>query len=127
MRLLVSDGDPSMHTVQGTITEGIVMGVAALVLGIIGTLLSLIPILGMYAIPLTAIALVLGVLGARKPKKGLAIAGLVLGLIGTGIGGWQYSLSKKVSRELADPNSEINKAVDRAAADLANDAKNGKH
>jgi hypothetical protein len=101
------------------------MGVAALVLGIVGTLIALIPILGMYAIPLTAIALILGILGVRKPKKGLAMAGLLLGLVGTGIGGWQYSLARKVHNELTDPNSELNKsadkAIDKAAADIAKD------
>jgi len=99
------------------------MGVAALVLGIVGTLIALIPVLGMYAIPLTALALIFGLVGMRKPKKGLAIAGLTLGLVGTGIGGWQYSLAKKIDHELADKDSDLNKAVDKAAADFKADLK----
>ncbi|HUJ62343.1 MAG TPA: hypothetical protein VLX92_27740 [Kofleriaceae bacterium] len=78
------------------------MGVAALVLGIVGLLLSFIPFFGMYALPLTALALILGALGARKPKKGLAIAGLVLGLVGSGLGAYWAYASHKAASELHD-------------------------
>ena len=95
------------------------MGVAALVLGIIGTLVSFIPVLGMYAIPLTVLALAFGALGLRKPKRGLATAGLVLGLVGTGIGGWQYTLSRKIEKELVNAASALDSAPGKAAAELA--------
>ncbi|MBS1119097.1 MAG: hypothetical protein H6Q90_1325 [Deltaproteobacteria bacterium] len=65
------------------------MAIAALVLGIVGLLFSFIPCLGMYAIPLTLLAVVLGALGMKKPQgKGMAIAGLVCGIVGTAIAGW---------------------------------------
>jgi hypothetical protein len=94
------------------------MGGASLVLGIIDALIAIIPILGMYAIPFAALALIFGFLGRSKPKgKGLAIAGIVLGLIGIGLGGWQYSLYRKAKEELTNPKSNFNKAVDKAAAE----------
>jgi hypothetical protein len=66
------------------------MGIAALVLGIVGLLASLVPCVGMFAIPLTLLAVLFGALGLRRPKdgtqapgRGMAIAGLVCGVLGT--------------------------------------------
>jgi hypothetical protein len=72
------------------------MGVASLVLGIIGLIISLIPFLGQYALVLTIIAVILGALGRRTIQgKGLATAGLALGLVGTALGGfWVYASHK---------------------------------
>jgi hypothetical protein len=62
------------------------MGVASLVLGIIGLLFALIPFFGMWAWPLTTLALVLGYFGMKQPtNKGTATAGFVLGLLGTAL------------------------------------------
>jgi hypothetical protein len=65
------------------------MGIAALVLGILGLVLSFVPCLGMYALPLTVIAVILGALAMRSPKdgsapkgKGMAIAGMILSAVG---------------------------------------------
>src|ERR1700755_2642343 len=74
------------------------MPIAALVCGIVGLVLAIVPCLGMFALPVTLIALILGVLGMRAPKdgspqkgKGMAVAGLVMGIIGTLIGTyWLY-------------------------------------
>ncbi|GEM_PF-831555 len=53
--------------------------IASLVLGLIGLLVWLLPILG---VPLTIIGLVLGVYSRTSPKRKLAIAGIVLCIIG---------------------------------------------
>ncbi len=76
------------------------MGVAALVLGIVGLIVAIIPFLGMYALPLTLLALIFGGLGMRKAPKGLATAGLVLGLIGSCLGGYWVHASHEVSAAL---------------------------
>jgi hypothetical protein len=79
------------------------MGVASLVLGIIGLLLSFIPFIGQYALPLTGLALILGIFGMRKPAgKGLAVAGLVLGLVGSGLGGYWIYATHKAADALQD-------------------------
>lgn len=60
---------------------------AAMVLGIVGVVLAMIPILGLFALPLGVLAIVFGAVGLRKhgketPKgKGAAITGLVLGVL----------------------------------------------
>ena len=66
------------------------MGIAALILGIVGLLGSFIPCLGMYAIPLTALAVIFGAFGMRGSKdprasagRGMALAGIICGGIGT--------------------------------------------
>lgn len=66
-------------------------GVAALVLGIVGAVFALIPIVGVIAWPMVIVGLVFGVLGilrARKgvaTNKGVAISGTVLSGVGLAI------------------------------------------
>ena len=64
------------------------MAIAALVLGIVGLVMSFIPCAGMYALLLTIPGIVFGVLGIKKAKttnmgKGQSIAGLVCSIIGS--------------------------------------------
>jgi hypothetical protein len=60
-------------------------GIAAFVLGLLGLLLSFIPIIGIIAWPLVLLALVFGAIGlaransGRATDRGLAIAGFVWG------------------------------------------------
>ena len=57
-------------------------GVAALVVGIIGTIFSFIPIINWISYILGALAIIFGALGiAKSTKKGIGIAGLILGII----------------------------------------------
>ena len=53
--------------------------IASLVLGIVGMLFWLLPILGL---PMTITGLILGIVDRQGPKRGLAIAGIVLNSIG---------------------------------------------
>ena len=58
------------------------MGVASLVLGIIGLLLSFIPVVGFFGVVLAIIGLVLGIVDLVKKKKaeekyGKALAGII--------------------------------------------------
>lgn len=88
------------------------MPVAALVLGIVGLILSFVPCLGMYAIPLTILAIIFGVIGMKKEKgKGMAIAGLVCGIVGSLIACWWIYAYFTVRSEINDPNSEFRRGV----------------
>jgi hypothetical protein len=96
------------------------MNIAALVLGIVGLLFSLVPCLGMYAIPLTVLAVIFGAIGMKKPVgKGMAVAGLVCGLVGTAIGAyWLYAyLTLKSAAE-----DSIDKMGKAAAEEMAKEA-----
>lgn len=57
------------------------MATTALVMGIIGLVMGIIPFLGWFFMPLWILAIIFGVVGMKKEeKRGLAITGLVLGL-----------------------------------------------
>jgi hypothetical protein len=97
------------------------MPVAALVLGIIGTLSSL-STLFWLGLPLSIIALVLGVLGRKQlltqgKPTGMATAGMVLGIVGTAIGalifalcasclGGMAAIGKQAEKEMAKQKRE---------------------
>lgn len=66
--------------------EGNGLAVAAMVLGIIGLVLSMIPFI---PYPLAILAIVFGVIGMKKQiKKGFAVTGLITGLITIGLKVW---------------------------------------
>lgn len=112
------------------------MGIASMVLGIVGLVISFIPCLGTYGIFLTVPGLVLGAVAIAKASKnggagkGVAIAGLVCSIIGSVIAGWQWYAINKASKELSGSFGELSKALESAAKDAqknldkaANDAK----
>lgn len=70
-------------TNQNVAPQGNGLAVTALVLGIIGLVIGWVPIIGWLIGPILALlAIIFGAVGARKPvKKGMAIAGLVMGII----------------------------------------------
>jgi len=119
------------------------VGVAALVLGILGTLLALIPGLFWVAIPLALISLILGVVGRKSAASnnqptGTATAGLVLGAIGLVLGVLMWivcfrvvnnakkGFEKGFEKALNDPElqKKMNKDFDDAFKKAMEDAKN---
>ena len=84
------------------------MGIASLVLGILAALISFIPCLGTYAMIPGVIGIVLGLLGMRNVAgRGVAIAGLVLSIVGTTIAYWQYQQINKATSAVTDAFNEI--------------------
>ncbi|MFE5836705.1 hypothetical protein [Arthrobacter sp. NPDC056493] len=59
------------------------VGVAALVVGIVAAVFSIIPLVGMIAFFLGPVAIILGIIAfcLRNRKKGMAIAGFILGVV----------------------------------------------
>lgn len=104
------------------------MPIAALVLGIVGLLFALIPCLGMYALPLTVLAVIFGAVGMKKQAgKGMAIAGLVCGIVGTAVAAyWLYAyltLKNAVETEIEEQGkANIEKLMKEAADELAKPA-----
>ena len=96
------------------------MGVASLVLGIVGLVISFVPCLGMYGLFLTVPGVVLGFVGlftAAKSNapKGLAIAGLICSIIGTIVAGWQYKKLSEASNILQDAANAIGEEIKKSA------------
>jgi hypothetical protein len=95
------------------------MGVAALVLGIIGTL-STITIWGVWlGLPLSVVALVLGVLGRKQAVNqqqptGVATAGLVLGIVGTAIGALVFAMCASCFAGVSAIGKQAEKEIEKA-------------
>lgn len=110
------------------------MGVAALVLGIIGLVLAIIPSFGITALVgaiLGIIALILGVVGRkqaveRQEKTGAATAGLVLGIIALVLGGaifaacqyCQHKVGKAIEKGMKDGAKGLGRLGDIFATQL---------
>ena len=101
------------------------LGIAGLVLGILAAIVSFIPCLGTWAIVPGIIAIVLSAVSLSQANKagaskGLAIAGLVCGIVGTAIAGWQwYVLSSgalQAAEMLKDTSllDSLNKAMENS-------------
>lgn len=75
------------------------LAVAALVLGVVGLVCSLVPLLGIYCLPLTVLAIVFGILARAH---GMGVAGLVCGLIGTLIGAYWIYVIISVAEDMHD-------------------------
>jgi SNF family Na+-dependent transporter len=108
------------------------LGVASLVLGIIGLVFSIMPWTFWLGFPLAILALILGAIGRRSAAtnnlpRGKATAGLVLGIVGLGICityvvvcSLAVSTARKsIEGQLNDPNlnQEFNKAFEKALQD----------
>jgi hypothetical protein len=79
-----SPEQPQIHHVQLVEAKGKNgLGVAALVVGIIAAVFSMIPLIGMIAFFLGPVAIILGVIAffLKNRKKGMAIAGVILGVV----------------------------------------------
>src|SRR3712207_5503663 len=62
------------------------MGVAALILGILGLILSWIPVVGWFGVVLAVVSLGLGLGATKQGKKGLGIPGVFLAVVALGFG-----------------------------------------
>ncbi len=85
------------------------MGVAALVLGIIALVFSIIPLLGAAAIfvAIPAALFGLGQIFWPKKKKGLAIAGLILAIIGGLISYVQFKAVESVGESMSEATKQF--------------------
>ncbi|MDB4966923.1 MAG: hypothetical protein JWN44_2612 [Myxococcales bacterium] len=94
------------------------MGVAALVLGIIGTLFSLNWLTVWVGVPLSVIALVLGILGRKQAvtdgkPSGTATAGMVLGIVGTAIGALIFAACASCMAGVSALGKEASKQIEK--------------
>lgn len=111
------------------------LGTAALILGVIGALSGLIPLLFWLAGILGVIALILGLTGRGRAKrgeatnKGIALAGTILGLVAMGLAVFgAYTVFKAADDLVDDLNKSVSdtKAKDTASSGDAKDKDGGK-
>ena len=86
--VLVGNTENTSHTTNTTYTQTTTtdtkgdtkgFGIAAMVLGILSLIICC---FWQYSITFAVIAIVLGIIGVKKPGKGMAIAGIITGAIG---------------------------------------------
>ncbi|MES2593055.1 MAG: hypothetical protein V4608_14325 [Bacteroidota bacterium] len=86
-----------METTTQTSTSGKGLGIAALIIGIITFIWSIIPLLGAGAFWPSVIGLALGTIGlvmafkGQNAKKGVIIAGFILCIVSTGVSAYWVS------------------------------------
>ena len=97
------------------------MGVAALVLGILGVVCSFIPCFGIFAICFGVLAIIFGAIGLSQAKKGngsqgMPRAGLILGIISFAFAILYWVLVVAAvaegAAEVNDALNELNNAID---------------
>ena len=98
------------------------MAVAALVLGIIGTLFSLNWLTVWVGGPMAIIALVLGILArkslaAEGKPTGMATAGMVLGIVGTTVALLIFAVCASCAAAVGTAGKQMSKEIEKAAAE----------
>lgn len=96
------------------------MAVAALVLGIIGTLFSLNWLTVWVGGPMAIIALVLGImarksLAAEGKPTGMATAGMVLGIVGTTVALLIFAVCASCAAAVGTAGKQMSKEIEKAA------------
>src|SRR5947209_1745104 len=96
------------------------MAVAALVLGIIGTLFSLNWLTVWVGGPMAIIALVLGILArkqlaAQGRPTGMATAGMVLGIVGTTVALLIFAVCASCAAAVGTAGKQMSKEIEKAA------------
>ena len=99
------------------------MGIAALVLAIIGVVLCWIPFVGWLGVVLALVGLILGIVTLKKGKKGLGIASIIIGVVGLGLGLYVQIASIMAASALASGLNQLNDpAMQKQLQDSLNQA-----
>jgi len=102
----------SQESVQSNPNAGKGLGIAGFVLGLCALVFSFVPCLGAYAVFPGVLAMILAFVALMQASKanspkGLIIAGLVVSIIGTGIGGYQYMVLKNLGNQIEDATKNL--------------------
>lgn len=102
------------------------MGIAALVLGILGVLTAFIPCFGLFAILFGILAIIFGIIGYSQAKKqnaslGLPLTGLILGILATlFVVIWTFIFATAIASSALDLNA-ISKEIQINSQDTLNE------
>jgi len=107
---------------EGNQKQSNAMAIVGLIVGILGIILSFVPCIGVWAIVPGLLGVIFSALGMKKVEgKGMAIAGLVLSIIASGIAIWQWYALSQVAGDLdkaADAIEEANDAYKDALENM---------
>lgn len=98
------------------------MATASLVLGICAAVFAFVPIIGMIAFVLGALAIIFGILARNSAKRGQAIAGLATGAAGLAISMLWMALFTAAVGGAANEINDYANCVDQATTSAAVDA-----
>jgi hypothetical protein len=99
------------------------MGIAALVLSIVGLVLCWIPFVGWLGVVLALVGLILGIVALKKGKKGLGIAAIIIGVVGLGWGIYVQIVSIMAASAIASGLDQLNDpAMQKQLQDSLNQA-----
>lgn len=104
-------------------TAGQGMGIAALVLGIVGAIAAFIPCFGLVAVIFGVLAIIFGAIGLSQAKREKApttmpLAGLVLGIVATAfVIIWVLVVVGTFGSAVMSHKDEIQKAIDSATVE----------
>jgi hypothetical protein len=92
-------------------------GIAGLVTGIVAVIVGVIPCIGQFAILLGAVAVVFSAIALNQASQGkgakdLIIAALVISIVGTILGGVQWSLTRGLHQFFEKHKKEIHELID---------------
>ncbi len=95
------------------------LGKAAFIIGVIGLVLSFIPIIGFVSWLLGPLAVLFGLIALRRPSRSLAIAGIITGVIAVFICvSWIKATQSAVEAMNADAFNSSGKSVDNSSAPI---------
>ena len=107
-----------METIGGTPDHNS-LGKAAFIIGLIGLILSFVPIIGFVSWLLAPLAILCGLVALRKPPRSLAIAGLITGGLALLICIWWLNATKSMGEAMsADTFNTTGEAQDHSNAPI---------
>jgi hypothetical protein len=95
------------------------LGKAAFIVGLIGLVLSFVPIIGFVSWLLAPLAILFGLIALRRPSRSLAIAGIIAGAIGLLVCVSWIRATRSFSEAMsADTFNNTGRAVDNSSAPI---------
>jgi hypothetical protein len=95
------------------------LGKAAFILGLIGLVMAFVPVIGFVSWILAPLAILCGVIALRKPRRSLAIAGIVTGALALMVCFWWINAAKAVGEAVnKDTFNTTGQAADLSKAPI---------
>jgi hypothetical protein len=103
--------------------QGSGLAVGALITGIIGFLMAVIPCIGLIAIVPATIAVVIGIVGLSRPgnNHGMLVGGLIIGIIALMISLSQVYVMSRIAHHSESWSNNIEETMKNISTEIGND------